>query len=343
MSSPDGVSLKGARRRLQGSYFNISEVIDDYRIWLEQIFYVLVYRFNYNEGKYEYGAFRSPKRGDKLYARRVLRKFDSLRNELDATAFFRLKDHLNIVRGRVLHLVLEYDANLFQIVDSWAVCGLDLNRYMSYLRRHFGRCSIIRCYEAHESGLCHIHIIVYFYEKVFQGRLHYNKKKRSYRVFGEDWRGIKAGWKHGYSNVEMVDSVQGGAYYLRKYLVKSVDVEKAGSKGIKGLAMCWFMRKRSFSISGEFRQLYRDVINTNSNSTNEIVSVMVGWDLFGEKQFLKVTKWKLLGFLLSDHVIWEVNFTMLKSTQIVCIDEGRQLFELVKDDVVVDDECQKHF
>ena len=68
---------------------------------------------------------------------------------------------------------------------------------------------------------------------------------------------------------------------------------------------------------------------------------MLGWDLFGEKQFLKVTRWKLLGFLLSDHVIWEVNFVMLEGKQIVCVDEGRRLFELVKADVVVD-ECQKH-
>jgi len=77
------------------------------------------------------------------------------------------------------------------------------------------------------------------------------------------------------------------------------------------------------------------------NSNNEIISLMIGWDLFGEKQFLRVTKWKLLGFLLSDHVIWQVNFMMLESTQIVCVDEGRRLFELLKDDVVVD-ECQKH-
>jgi len=68
---------------------------------------------------------------------------------------------------------------------------------------------------------------------------------------------------------------------------------------------------------------------------------MVGWDLFGEKQFLKVTKWKLLGFLLSDHVIWKVNFMTLESTQIVCVDEGKRLFELVRDDVVVD-EYQRH-
>jgi len=143
----------------------------------------------------------------------------------------------------------------------------------------------------------------------------------------------------------MVDSVRGGAYYLRKYLSKAVSVDDAGSKGLKGLAMCWFMRKRSFSISGEFRFLYSDVIKHNTNSTvedeNGFIKALIGKDLLGGNVYLTVTKWKFLGFLLSDHVIWEVNFVMLESTQIVCVDEGRRLFELVKDDVIVD-ECQKH-
>jgi len=46
-------------------------------------------------------------------------------------------------------------------------------------------------------------------------------------------------------------------------------------------------------------------------------------------------------FGICARVIWEVNFVMLESTQIVCVDEGRRLFELVKDEVVID-ECQNH-
>ena len=40
--------------------------------------------------------------------------------------------------------------------------------------------------------------------------------------------------------------------------------------------MCWYFRKRSFSISGEFRALYHDVARarlTNSNSTEEIRNI----------------------------------------------------------------------
>lgn len=337
-----GISLKGSRKRLHGSYFNASEVINDYLTWLEQIFYVLVYRFNYNEGKYEYGAFRSPKRGDDLYAKRVLSRFTCLRKSLEDKWFFDRRKRSGHVDSPCLHITLEYNANKTSLLDSWNYCGVDFNRYMSFLRRTFGKCSIIRCFEAHESAYCHIHLIVLFHNYLFKGKAMRSKKGRIiFRVIGEDFSKLKSGWIHGYSDIQAVDSVKGGVYYLSKYLSKSISVKEAGDKGVKGLAMCWFMRKRSFSVSGEFRSIYHDVINTNSNSNNEIISLMLGWDLFGEKQFLKVTRWKLLGFLPSDHVIWEVNFVMLESTQIVCVDEGRRLFELVKDDVIVD-ECQKH-
>lgn len=253
-----GISLKGSRHRLQGSYFNVGEVINDYLTWLEQIFYVLVYRFNYNEGEYEYGAFRSPKRGDESYSKRVVDKFVSLRDaleeeELGNEIFFNRKERDGVVYSPCLHIVLEYDANLFGLRESWDNCGVDLNRYMAYLRRHFGKCSIIRCFEAHESGYAHIHLIVLFHDYNFEGKSRVDKRgKVRFRVIGENWKKLKRGWGWGYSDVQLVDSVKGGIFYLTKYLSKSVSVKEAGSKGVKTLAMCWFVRKRSFSVGDCF-------------------------------------------------------------------------------------------
>lgn len=127
-----------------------------------------------------------------------------------------------------------------------------------------------------------------------------------------------------------MDSVRGGVYYLSKYLSKSVSVEEAGSKGVKGLAMCWFMRKRSFSISGEFLAIYHDVIKTNSNSTQDVRIIEVGVDLLGARMFLKVTKWKLLGFILSDHVIWKKHFVIIDGSCLHDIDDSGRYFEYLE-------------
>jgi hypothetical protein len=228
-----------------------------------------------------------------------------------------------------LHITLEYNANKTSLLESWNYCGVDFNRYMSFLRRTFGKCSIIRCFEAHESAYCHIHLIVLFHNYLFKGKAMRSKKGRIIFRLVEDFSKLKSGWIHGYSDIQAVDSVKGGVYYLSKYLSKSVSV-KAGDKGAKGLAMCWFMRKRSFSVSGEFRSIYHDVINTNSNSTQHVRIIEVGVDLLGARIFLKVTKWKLLGFILSDHVIWKDSLVIIDVSRLNDLDDSGRYFEYLE-------------
>jgi len=164
------------------------------------------------------------------------------------------------------------------------------------------------------------------------------KGKRRFRVVGETWYTLKDGWTHGYTDFELVDSVRGGVYYLAKYLSKSVSVKQAGSKGVKGLAMCWWTRKRSFSISGDFIAHYHDVITPNSNSTQDVRITEVGVDVLGSPVFLKVTKWKLLGFLHSDHVIWAADFAIIDGSRLVPLEDGSRFFEyLEKSPVALDD------
>lgn len=306
------VSLRESRKR-GSQHFNLDVVISDYLSWLESIFYVLVSRFNYQSGEQEYGGFRSPKRGDQLYSDRVMLKFKWLRQRLGDIIFFDRRIRDGWVESPCLHIVLEYNANRYHLRESYDLCGVDFNRWMTYLRRHFGRVSIIRCFEAHDSGYVHIHLMALFEDHVFEGKPMMNKKgKRIFRVVGKDFNILKKGWKSGYTDFQMVDSAKGGVYYLSKYLSKSVSVEEAGEKGIKGLAMCWFTRKRSFSVSGKFIRAYADVIHTNSNSTEDKeISVFVGYDLIGERILHRFTKWKLLGFMLSDHVIWKSGFRYL--------------------------------
>jgi len=51
-----------------------------------------------------------------------------------------------------------------------------------------------------------------------------------------------------------MSSLAGGLSYLTKYLLKGIDFERADSKGLKTLALCWVYRKRAFSVSGRFRK-----------------------------------------------------------------------------------------
>jgi len=93
--------------------------------------------------------------------------------------------------------------------------------------------------------------------------------------------------------------------------MKRISVKKAGSKAVKGLAMCWVFRKRSFSISGSFRQLYHDEIRLKINSNKKVF----GYRRFGDNQvLLAYTKWKAVGFMESEVVRW-LNFQRINNSK----------------------------
>jgi len=57
-----------------------------------------------------------------------------------------------------------------------------------------------------------------------------------------------------------------GFYYLKKYLLKSIDKESNDSKTLKTLALGWLFNKRAFSVSGKFHQMLTDLKKTKHNS-----------------------------------------------------------------------------
>jgi len=49
-------------------------------------------------------------------------------------------------------------------------------------------------------------------------------------------------------------SLAGGVSSLKEYLQKSIDLERADSKGLKALAFCWVNWKRAFSVICQFQE-----------------------------------------------------------------------------------------
>lgn len=98
------------------------------------------------------------------------------------------------------------------------------------------------------------------------------------------------GWR---SNVDVraTSSLAGGFSYQKKYLLKNIDAEKADSKALKTLALCWAFRKRAFSVSGSFRQLLSDLIRYLHNSNRKLQQVTL------EGKVLRRFKFFVIGFV----------------------------------------------
>jgi hypothetical protein len=321
------VSLSKVRDSFLDGWIGVDEVVENYRLWLAIIFYVICVRFNYSKGEYEYRAFRGVKRGDEKYSSLTCRKFKRLGRFGNDLVYFNQGSH-DYVNGSALLWTLEYNANAISVSDAWQNVGVDFNRSLSHIRKLFGNLSIVRTWESHESGYPHIHVLLVFHFHVFGGRRMYSSRRERwlFRVIGSDYEALKRCWTHGFSDSEMVSSYQGGVRYLSKYLVKSTSLKEAGSKGEKTLAMCWLFHRRSFSISGE---LFSDEIsilcNSNLNSAkrnSEECFLKVGVDLYGNPILEKVTKWCLFGFCLRETVLWnDWRSHSVSPLKLVCVDD----------------------
>ena len=323
------VSLRSCIRTMAESGFSPEWVIQEYLRWYQIAFYVFLkrdrfvpdWRIKGLKSNYvvEYAVFRSRKRGDEKYARHVKRRFYALGNVVSDEKFFSLKDRGN-VSSPVLFVTLEYDSNRYELNDCWKHVGKDFNRWKSYVRRKFGKFAAVRVWESHESGYPHIHGALVFEEKSFFGGYIVSKKgKGKFRVKGKDFSVLRSSWKHGYNDFVLCNSVKGAFKYAGKYLMKGISAKDAGSKAVKGLAMCWVFRKRSFSLSGYFIKLYSDEITLHGNSNR----VLLGYRrLDGSGVFLTVTKWRVLGFMESEVVRWS-EYHLLSNKEMVDIMEER--------------------
>ena len=157
------VNRRNLRHYFSYGVASIDEVTEAYEEWYKWIFYILLYRFNRTLCKHEYAYFRGKKRGDPKYSYQICRKFDALKRVNKKLIFFSRKAR-ELVKGNALLVTLEYNANKISISDSWQNVGVDYNRFLTRLRHKYGKISVIRVWESHESAYPHIHVLL-----VFQG------------------------------------------------------------------------------------------------------------------------------------------------------------------------------
>jgi len=305
-------SLARCRDRLESGFFSVEDTVKSYLAWLKTPFWIIVYGWNELTSSFEYGAFRSAKRGDVKYAMRTKSRFYGVFRSLPDQSFFSWGD-----RGRVtsplLYVTLTVDPSRISLIGSWKGVGKEFNRWISFLRSKYGKISVVRTWDSHESGFCHVHALLLFHSRSFSGFYHI-RKKGTYRLQSRSELSIiKSGWKAGFVDVQLCSSVASAGRYLGKYLTKCCDHSRTDSKGVKTLALCWIFRKRSFSISGDFLKAHLDLITGSSNSKEFAVQLR----LSGSPIHVSVVKWELFGFYLGDRVGWENFFFMKLGAQAV--------------------------
>jgi hypothetical protein len=299
--------------------YSVPEIVERYVRWVSEDKYMILARpkrlheeslkgFTF---KTDYFAVKCAKRGNDVYRSRVYHRFRGLSKEAEDLNFFDPKDS-GPKRTRALFVTLTYDTHLCSFSEAWHNVGIELNRFMAYTRSKFGKVSCCRVFESFENGYPHVHSILLFEETSFSV---FRDKKGQFRVHLKDI--ISAGW-HSNVDVKALDSLAGGFSYLKKYLLKNNDFERADSKALKTLALCWAFRKRAFSVSGQFRRMLSDLIRIMHNSNKHVVQVSLSEEILREEKFY------VLGFVPIGEIeglITEVWFSKLNKEQVSSVEE----------------------
>lgn len=222
----------------------------------------------------DYFAVKCSKRGNDVYRSRVYKKFSGLSKFADMV-FFNESDLSPVPKfTKALWVTLTYDTKLKSFAEAWRDLPSEFNRFMSFVRKRFGKVSCCRVYEAFENGYPHIHAVLLFDDSTFEVFPHYSNKKRKMVFACRSESVFQQGW-HSWVDVEGMGSVGRAFRYQKKYLLKSIDVGASckRNKFVKTLALCWIFLKRAFSVSGKFRSRLADLTKAMHNSNRKKVQV----------------------------------------------------------------------
>jgi hypothetical protein len=247
-------------------YFNQEEndelLMDLYQFWRDYDEYMVLRRRHIDPRHYditfEYSAVKCSKRGNDVHSKRVQKRLSWL-NRVQNIEFFDVKDFSTChkVKTSLLWITLTYDPGRCSRRAAWQNVGEEFSRFMHLVRKRYGQVSALRVWESFENGYPHVHVCLYFQQAKFQVFPWLSRKEGrfSFRIvekaqFQEFW--------HSHVDVEAISSMHKLGSYIRKYQTKVYQGQ--GSKSLKTMAFCWIFRKRSFALSGSFREQLHDLI-----------------------------------------------------------------------------------
>ena len=291
-----GLLNDGGKPRLKQAqgYFLIREIDEEMDLDLLEAFYV--YWRDFSEylvlrslkvhprtmaSLWSYVGVKSSKRGNDVYRSRVKRRLDWLSN-MPNVSFFDVSDFYDEkgwriekpVYSQALWLTLTYDTKFCSRAEAMERIGPEWNRFLSALRSKHGQVSVLRSWETTEKGYIHIHGCLLFKEARFEVEPWLSKDDGkethlTFRLKDPDQRkGIKDLW-HSNVDIQAISSTKKLFNYMRKYQTKTL-MASDSPKGVRTMSLLWLHRKRSFSVSGDFRARISDLIRTLHNSNMEL-------------------------------------------------------------------------
>jgi len=244
-------------------------------------------------GEMKYQAVKCSKRGNDVYGDRVKKRLGFLKKAEDLV-FFKREDFgvKKVVKTRLLWISFTWDSKLCGLEDSWLNGEYFWNLMITNLRNKYGRISVLKFPQASPGkngkayGYLHYHAVFLFQDHEFTVFPDVDKGGvLSYRIHRRSKLKNQAKW-HSYVDIKAISSMKG----IYNYAVKHHENAGFGDSedAVLNNSLCWLFKKKSYTISGDFRRVYSEFIYSLRNSKVFTLTL--------DGEMLSIWVWKLVGF-----------------------------------------------
>lgn len=262
---------------------DISHLVDAFKYWKNYSEYLVLKAENVMTDEKRFFAVKCSKRGNDVFAARLDSSLGFLRSE---EKFFNpedLDDH-KVVKTGLLWITLTYDSKRCSLDHAWKNLSKDFNLWITNLRNKYGRIHYVSFPQAFPNsdgmafGYPHIHLIMLFDDVEFNvfRRMEKNREGKFGLVFRiqEKYELEKQGKWHSFIDVKALSSMKAVWNYAKRHCYNAGygESEEASLNN----AIMWLYRKKSFNMSGSFRERYVEFIQALRKSKEVFYPLLDG-------------------------------------------------------------------
>lgn len=282
---------------------SLSGLLELFEAWRDYPEYMVVRGIHRETGERRWCAVKSSKRGNDVFARRLDDRLGFL--DGDGVFFNPWVENQKDVKTRLLWVTLTYDPSWCSMDEAWRTIGEKFNLWITTMRYRYGEIAYVSFPQAFPDqegrayGYPHFHVILLFKDHEFNVFGHMEtidrgenkgQKELVWRIQERDELEFQGHW-NAFIDVKALGSMRAVWNYAKKHCYNAG--YGSSDEAIVNNAIMWFYSKKSFNMSGDFRDHYIESIvrAMHSSKIQETFDV----DERGQKVVLADWTWEFVG------------------------------------------------
>jgi hypothetical protein len=229
------------------------------------------------------------KRGNDVYRSKVNLRFSGIADAIGRFDVFRMFSKRS-GESRAFFVTLTWDVGYCKAEDAWRndsefSVSRFYNRWISGLRRRFGKVDVVRVWDSGKQGYPHPHVLVVIrnhWLPVFSHRA--QGGKTSWRLEETERSLVKGNWPF-FVDISSANSLTHAIGYMGKRAGYGTAYGDLDDHGDRTLALTWAFRKRGYGISGDL------IVNNRNSNVAESRSSGDIWAFLGVFSALELGLW----------------------------------------------------